>query len=136
MKQHRFVKSSIACAVQMALRKPKMVEDKELARIERQYIDLRMLLLRIVKGYSYKDIGKMYGVTTRATRSRIQIMGSEMLRQAFEKVKGDPDHPATDKISLDQFNNNPRFYMRSTAEQHVAEMEKIYRFSFDFTGRC
>jgi hypothetical protein len=95
-------------------------------KIQAHYNDLQMMRDKLA-GSSVGEIAAAWGCTKRTAHARIKSIASECMRQAMEQTQGDPDHPATQRFTLEDFTRDPRAAMEGIMRSHIAAIEERYR---------
>ena len=103
-------------------------DSPEIRKSKDVYRKLRMVRDRL-NGDDYETIGQRYGHTPRNAKRIIKTLGWDMIRQAMEQTKGDPEHPGEKRFTLDDFNTDSKRCMAEITGHHIEQLEGIYGFS-------
>lgn len=94
--------------------------------IKAHYTDLRMMQDKL-DGHDVATIAAAWGCTKRVAHAHIKAIASECMRQAMEQTQADPDHPSTQRFTLEDFTRDPRAAMAAIMRSHIAAIEERYQ---------
>jgi len=94
-------------------------------KLRDDYRDLCMLREQL-QGEHIKAIAMAWGCTTRTANKHIKAMASEMMREVFVNVQGDPEHPAVARWTVEDFTTDPRGCLVAMTRTQIEKLEATY----------
>lgn len=94
-------------------------------QLRAEYRDLCMLRDTLA-GTPMRGIAHLWGCTVRTANKHVKAMASEMMREVFVNVQGDPEHPAQTRWTVEDFTQDPRGCLVAMTRTQIERLEQSY----------